>query len=174
MLVAGISITKRKITLALVKHRNLIELSEEPKWKPYSLVELKYLYIPKNIIANPVSLFYSFDNLSIIKECDICRVLHSRDKKTKAETLAIKELIYLLIIEQLKKIKKKNYTESAKTLQYRMGKGRFENHEKVLGWLLKNVDNLEKSKLLNNRGIIVQSVLTIATACSSKKAKYDW
>jgi len=172
MNVLGIGISKKRVTLALVKHRDIIGINN--KTKNFELLKLQYLYIPKNTFEKISTIFYKFDNLDIIKHCDMCRIMHHRDVQTSGETLAVKEMLYLLLVEQLRKMKKKFYAEKARVVQYRFGNKKFWGYKKLEPWLLQNVEGLTREMLMGRNGVLAQTVLTISTACSKKLSKYNW
>lgn len=172
MNVLSIGINKKRMTFALVKHKNITGLNTETK--NFILLKLQYLYIPKNTFEKVSNLFYKFDNLEIIKQCDICRIDYHLNTNISAETLAIKEMLYLLLIEQLKKLKKKYYIEHSRVLQYRLGSGKFLGYRKIEPWILKNVEGLNREMLMGKRGILAKTVLAIASACDTKSSKYNW
>lgn len=173
MKILGVTISKRKVTLALIEH-GLEEISPDPKLKPFKLVRLQYLYVPKNIFEKITDLFYRFDKLEIVEQCDFVRIVYYEDPETSSDTNAIKKILYLLLKDQLKKIKKKYYVESQITIQYRMGKRVFMNNKKVLDWVLKNVSGVARQQLMGQRGILIQSILAIASGCSKKSSKYNY
>jgi len=173
MKILGVTISKRKVTLALIEH-GLEDISLEPKSKQFKLLRLQYLYIPRNVFEKITDLFYRFDKLDIVEQCDFVRIVYEEDPETSSDTNAVKKILYLLLKDQLKKIKKKYYVESQITMQYRMGKTTFMGHKKVLDWILKNVSGINRQQLMGRKGILIQSVLAIASGCSQKSSKYNW
>lgn len=151
--------------LALVNQKD--ENSPIGAGKPYALLGVKNLFLPRHATQSPTDIVDGINGLEIVDYCDVCRIIIRRSKDNNDETQALKTLLLYLLKEKVEGAGKQCFVEEKRVLQYRFGNRKFLNHKKLLEWIKENVENFSpKMATVANRKS-VQIIMAITAACAS-------